>query len=347
MSHEISINRNTGKAEMFSGSNQTPWHGLGTVVSGLLNSADALKTAGLDWPVLAHPVFAKNGEYVPANGYQAICRGDTGEVLSIMSDRYAIIQNVDAFSFFDAVTQSKDAFYDTAGALHGGKRIWIMAKLPGSVFIGNDEHEKMVLLVTSHDGSYSLMMQQVLTRVVCQNTLSISLSGCSHQVKIRHCRNWSEKEKVAREALGIADKYFDTLSESLARMTEQLLSPADMQTLSEYWIKTPDEKDVPTRTANIRAEVNRLFHRGQGNHGATRFDALQAITDYVDHSATTRGENSTRFESGLLANGARLKQTAFDTLADDNTMSRLLAKSYRPSESPTAQSNDFARLLSQ
>lgn len=347
MSHEISINRMTGRAEMFSGSNQVPWHGLGKIVAGLLNSADALKAAGLDWQVVSHPVFAKNGEYVAAKGYQAICRNDTGEVLSIMSDRYAIIQNADAFSFFDAVTQSKDAFYDTAGALHGGKRIWIMAKLPGSVFIGNDEHEKMVLLVTSHDGSYSLMMQHVLTRVVCQNTLSIALGrGCSHQIKIRHCQNWQEKEKVARQALGIADKYFETLQTSLARMNEQLLSPADMQTLTEYWIKADNEKDVPTRTQNIRAEVNRLFHRN-GNNGATRFDALQAVTDYVDHSATTRGANSTRFESGLLASGARLKQTAFDTLADDDTMSRLLAKSYRPAMTATAQSDDFARLLSQ
>lgn len=345
MSHEISINRNTGRAEMFSGSNETPWHGLGTVVAGLLNSADALKAAGLDWQVVSHPVFAKNGEYVPANGYQAICRNDTGEVLSIMSDRYAIIQNADAFSFFDAVTQSKDAFYDTAGALHGGKRIWIMAKLPGSLFIGSDEHEKMVLLVTSHDGSYSLMMQQVLTRVVCQNTLSIALSGCSHQVKIRHCQNWQEKEKIAREALGIADKYFETLQASLNRMNEQLLTPDQMQTLTEYWIKADNEKDVPTRTQNIRAEVNRLFQRGQGNHGATRFDALQAITDYVDHSASTRGKDSTRFESGLLASGARLKQTAFDTLTSEDLMSRLLAKSYRPQDTATAQSNDFARLL--
>lgn len=326
MSNEISVNRNTGRAEMFSGQNQTPWHGLGTVVAGLLNSADALKAAGLDWNVVSHPVFAQNGGLVKAEGYQGICREDTHEVLSIMSDRYQIIQNADAFSFFDAVTQSREAVYDTAGALHGGKRVWIMAKLPGSLFINGDEHSKQVLLVTSHDGSYSLMMQQVLIRVVCQNTLSLALAGATHQVKIRHTASWKEKEGEARRALGIAEKYFASVQEALSTLGGHLLSVAQMAEFTKALLPVDDEQNIPTRTQNIRSEVNRLFQRGQGNKGATRWDALQAVTDYIDHSATLRGENSTRLESALLASGARLKQKAFDYLRDDHLMGQLLAR---------------------
>jgi phage/plasmid-like protein (TIGR03299 family) len=342
MSHDISISN--GRAELFSGSGQTPWHGLGTIVSGLLNSADALKAAGLDWQVVEHPVFAKNGEYVKADGYKAICRADNGKVLSVMSDRYAIIQNADAFSFFDAVTQSKEAVYDTAGALRGGARLWIMAKLPGSMFINGDEHEKMVLLVTSHDGSYSLMMQQVLVRVVCQNTLSLALRSAVNQIKIRHCEKWKDKEKEARAALGIAEKYFASIQEALGSLGSHLLSKDEMREFTRALVPADDEKDVPTRTRNIRDDINRLFQRGAGNRGATRWDALQAVTDYVDHSATIRGE-STRLESGLLAAGARLKQKAYDTLTSEELMSRLLDRPMVP-ESRTLQ-NDFARLLNQ
>lgn len=341
MSHEIS--RRNGRAEMFSGSGKVPWHGLGTVVEGLLTSAEALKAAGMAWNVVEHPVFSLNGSYRKCDGYKAICREDTGEVLSVMSDRYRIIQNAEAFEFFDAVTQSKEAVYDTAGVLHGGARIWIMAKLPGSLFINGDEHEKTVLLVNSHDGTYSLMMQQVLVRVVCHNTLSVALRGATNKIKIRHTANWKQKEGEARKALGIAEQYFASVQEALNGLGSHLLSKDEMTAFASALVPAKDETDVPTRTQNIRAEITRLFDRGAGNKGATRWDALQAVTDYADHSASLRGENSTRLESALLTTG--IKQAAYDMLTDEQLMAGLLNRPMVPGAATVTA--DFARLLNQ
>ena len=175
MSHALSITEE-GRAEMFSGRGIKPWHGLGTVVSGMLTSAAALDAAHLAWTVEQRPVFA-DGIAAKIPDYKAIVRTDNNAVLSIMSDKYHPIQNHEAFEFFDSVVGEGQAVYDTAGALHGGRRVWVMARLPKPLFIEGDELERNILLVTSHDGSSTLKMMHVTTRVVCQNTLSVALAN--------------------------------------------------------------------------------------------------------------------------------------------------------------------------
>lgn len=344
--HELSIQN--GKAEMFSGSGQTPWHKLGTVVQGLLTAKDALTAAHLDWQVSGMPVTV-NGVQLPfpngetENTWQGICRQDTGACLGIMKGRYECIQNADAFEFFDNLVGNGQAVYDTAGALRGGKQVWLLAKVDGIRQVNGDEHRTWALMMTSHDGSYAMQVQWVYERVVCANTLSIALRGASNQVKIRHCKSWKDKESEARRVLGLGNSYFDSIQDALAILGSSLLSPDQMQAFSKALVPAKDENDVPTRTANIRNDIYRLFGQGAGNLGKTRWDALNAVTDYADHEQTMRGNNSTRLETSLLGSGAMLKQKAYDMLSDETLMSSLLDKPYVPS----APSNDFARLIGQ
>lgn len=348
MAHHLSsVN---GIVEMFSGNNIVPWHKLGQVVSGLLTSKEAIEAAHLGWSVVAKPVSVA-GVDLPfpdeesSDGYQAICRGDNGAVLGVMRGRYEIIQNSQAFEFFDTVTQTNEAVYETAGALRGGKIVWIMATLPGSLFLNGDEHKKMVLLSTSHDGSSALRMKLVTVRVVCNNTLSIALKGQGAEIKIRHTAGYKDKATEARRCLGIADKYFEELQQAVAGMNDKLMSPAEMSELAAALYPSADGKTSP-RTKTLRAEVTRLFSTGAGNNGATRWDALQAVTDYVDHFATERGD-STRFESGTLGAGARLKQKAFDMLTNEDIMADLLNRAHKAAQTATSHSDDFERLLRQ
>ncbi len=203
MAHELSIQN--GRGEMFSGSNLTPWHKLGTVVKGLLTAKECLAAAHLDWTVKGLPVTV-NGITLPfpngetENTWQGICRQDTGACLSIMKGRYECIQNNDALDFLDSLVGNGEAVYDTAGALRGGRQVWILAKVNGLRKINGDDHATWCLAVTSHDGSYTLMLQWVYERVVCANTLNVALKGASNQVKIRHCKNWGDKESLEPSA---------------------------------------------------------------------------------------------------------------------------------------------------
>lgn len=317
MAHNLTINAQ-GEAEMFSGKNMTPWHKLGQVVAGLLSAKEAIKAAKLDWEVEKTKVFANNKE-VP--DYFAIARKDNGLVLSILGNRYCPIQNHEAFEFFDEVIGSGQAVYDTAGSLAGGKRVWIMAELEGKLFVDtrpNDTIKKNVLLSTTHDGSGALQMQIVSTRVVCQNTLSVALAGATNQIKIRHSKNYATKKEDAMLALKLCNAYFSDLQAVINELDKQAFNKGEMVNFAEKLLPSTKEEES-TRTNNNRQEIVDLFSRGKGNLGVSRWDAMNAVSEFCDHNRGTRtkaGGNpeETRFNSSMFGSGANLKNKAFALL---------------------------------
>lgn len=347
MAHELSIQN--GKAEMFSGNNVVPWHKLGTVVSGLLTAAEAIKAAHLDWTVKPMPISC-NGIQLPfpngdtADCWQGIVREDTGATLGVMRGRYETIQNKECFDFMDSLVSDGKLSYETAGALRGGKQVWMMAKYDGDLEINKDKHNQWLLLVSSHDGSYSLMVQWITERVVCANTLSIALKGATNQVKIRHTKTWEDKATEAKRILGLTENYFAKMQATLAGMNTAPITPEAAQAFTKLLFPAKDEKDVPTRTSNMRWGVERLFNRGAGNNGNSRWDMLNAVTDFADHHQTLRGPNSTRLESSLLGSGAVLKQKAFEYLTSEAIMADLLNKPHTTSQTT---GSDFSRLINQ
>ncbi len=319
MAHALSIQN--GRAEMFSGRNITPWHRLGTVVEGLLTSSEALEAAHLNWRVTGNPVLAEvNGRATTVPGYQAITREDSGAVLSIMKESYHPIQNSEAFEFFDAVVGEGQAIYDTAGALHGGRRVWIMARIPGTVFVDGDDHlERNILLYTSHDGSSTLRMQQVMTRVVCQNTLSVALRQATNTVSILHRGNYKQRVHEAQRALKVVHGYFDDLETLIQQFAAEPMTTTDMRSFTEKLLPIPQSEKSP-RTEKARSEIVSLFREGTGNKGRTRWDAMNAVTEWVDHrrnyGRTQLGAaDETRFASTLFGSGAELKAKAVALLS--------------------------------
>ena len=319
MAHCLSIQN--GRAEMFSGRGINPWHGLGTVVQGLLTSQAALEAAHLDWRVERRSVYVHaDGRDAEVGGYKAIVRDDTGAVLSVMKDTYHPIQNREAFEFFDAVVGEGQAVYDTAGALHGGKRVWIMARLPKALFIEGDELERNILLSTSHDGSSTMKMMQVTTRVVCQNTLTIALGSASNTVSILHRGNYKDRVAEAQRALKVSYGYFDQLGELIKSLAKAPFGATDMRRFTEALLPI-DEGEKSPRTEKARGQIDDLFRRGKGNRGKTKWDALNAVTEYVDHVRTygktkDGDKDETRFASTLFGSGARMKERAVELLTN-------------------------------
>jgi len=309
-----------GKAEMFSGEGITPWHGMGTVVQGLLSAEEAITAASLNWAVALEDVKDVRGNVIARN--KAVTRQDNLKVLSIVGDRYLPIQNVEAFGFFDEVVGGGKAVYTTAGALDEGRRTWILAKLNGNMFIDSrpDEAiERMVLLSNTHDGTQALMMQQVAVRVVCQNTLSAALAGAKNQIKIRHTANAKDKVNEAQRILKLVEAYYGDLSGLMAELDKQVMAKDEAETFIKVLIPAQDENKVPTRTVNIRTGIFDRFQNGAGNRGNSRYDMMNAITDYVDHGRSTRitgdgNAQESRFESAIFGSGAALKQRGLNLL---------------------------------
>lgn len=210
MAHHINFNEAKGQ-HAFMSVKQPAWHGLGQIVADYPTSAQAIAFAGLDYEVVKAPLFAK-GQYplisfaVPDQ--YATMRTDTNAVFGVVGKDYQIVQNADAFAFFDAIVGGgQGILYETAGALGNGERIFITAKLPGYIRVGNrdDVTQKYIFLTTSHDGSGSITAAFTPVRIVCQNTLNAALRSATNVVRIRHTAGAKERLEQAHRVMGVAD----------------------------------------------------------------------------------------------------------------------------------------------
>ena len=300
-----------------------PWHGLGTPVSTEVTASDAIKFAGLSWRVDLQPVFAGAGlVQSQVDGVKATVRSTDQRALGVVGDRYVPVQNEDAFAFFDSVVGESQAIYHTAGSLDGGRRVWVLAKLPGEVRLSQDDvTEKYLLLMNSHDGSTALRMLFTPVRVVCQNTLNLALRrGAAEGIAIRHTASATTRIDEARRALGLAHAYYADFEAEAARLMATPYADMQMRILvGKLFPAEPDE--LSTRTQHHRQKVLDLFESGKGHEHirGTAWAALNAVAEFADHHRSTRtrpGDNrdEKRLSSIWLGSAATLKRAAHEAI---------------------------------
>lgn len=213
MAHQLFQNEQSGKHSFFS-VKEKAWHGLGQIVDQYPTSSEALTFAGLDYEVTKEDLFTatynSDGQLMDhtskVRSHFATMRRDTGTILGIVGKDYEIVQNKDAFAFFDAIVGGEGIQYETAGALGNGERIFITAKLPGYIKVGNDDLiEKYLFLTTSHDGYGSITAAFTPVRIVCANTLNAALRNHSNAIKIRHTVNAKQRLEQAHQLMGISN----------------------------------------------------------------------------------------------------------------------------------------------
>ncbi|NPV54680.1 MAG: DUF932 domain-containing protein [Firmicutes bacterium] len=194
---------------------EVPWHGLGTRVEEAPDSEVALIRAGLLWAVESKPIFLPDGRQV--HGYKANIRSTDGAVLGVVSDSYQIIQNREAFAFTDALL-GEGVRYETAGSLRGGKRVWLLARLPERYKILGDEFEPYLCFTNGHDGFWALRVIVTPIRVVCMNTLNLALVGARRSWSTIHVGDISARLQEARRTLGLAQAYYEALGGEAERL---------------------------------------------------------------------------------------------------------------------------------
>ena len=278
-----------------------PWHGLGTYVEGqAMTAAQAIEAASLDWEVMTEPVYWYNlkqwkSPFSEIEGKRAIIRKDTEEVFAIMSDGYTPVQNRTCFEAMDAVVGSGDATYHTVGSLFGGRRVWMLCKLLGDYKLDNGEKlEAFILLDNSHDGSSSLRMRLTSVRVVCSNTLGSATSSRAG-FAARHTSGIINRVNEARDLLGLSGVYMQRLIEDANRIAEQAWDHAQMKDMTYKLLDLDPEASIQNQRGIKAAAASKmvdLFYSGKGNNGETRWDALNAVTEYLDYSKGSRAINS-------------------------------------------------------
>jgi phage/plasmid-like protein (TIGR03299 family) len=294
---------------------QVPWHGLGVQVENELTAAEAIKAAGLDWEVQLKQLQMANGTLVDA---AAVVRPEN-QVLGIVGPRYTPIQNHEAFDFFDSVVGAGKAIYHTAGALSGGERIWLLAKLPEDMIIGGkDEVKKYLLLANSHNGTSTLRMLWTPIRCVCQNTLNIALRGAGKAdgISIRHTKNAKTKIEEAQRALGFAIDYYSNFEIQANEMTKKYFGDNQMKELVEKLLPANEDGKISKQAESKRDDILKLWKSGgTGNEiwQGTSWGAFNTITEWADHCRGSDNPES-HLNSVWFGGAMQIKQKAFETI---------------------------------
>lgn len=268
---------------------EKPWHGLGTRVEEAPTSADALRLAGLDWTVDRHDVHLPTGAVIP--NYKANVRSSDGSVLGVVSDQYKIVQNADAFAFTDALIGGDvPVRYDTAGSLRGGRKIWLLAKLPDTEIVG-DKTEPYLCFSNTHDGSGAIRVCMTPVRVVCNNTLNIALNGAKRAWSVRHTGDIQAKLHEARMCLDMANKYMDKLAVYADHLANKTVKDEEIaKILNEMFPVTEESTDREKQNAEkARTEYMVCYFAPDiAKFKGTAWGALNAMSDMVGHNAPRR-----------------------------------------------------------
>ncbi len=343
MAHQINFNEQTGKHSFFS-VQQKAWHGLGQIVTDYPTSKEALRFAGLDYTVAKRPLFTYDNENHEADGdleikiaevavpnYFATLRTDTEQVLGVVGKDYEVVQNTDAFTLFDSIVGGDGIQYETAGALGNGERIFITAKLPSYIKVGNDDLiEQYLFLTTSHDGSGSITAAFTPIRIVCNNTLNAAMHNRSNSIKIRHTANAKERLETAHRLMGITNNLSIELEGMFNQWASIRITDSEVMKLVQMAM-VPNKEVLKNLQAGKDDELSTCFKNicdttfeyAMSNPTqqlettkGTLFGAYNAVTGYFQNVRSYKNEEA-KLKSLLLGGTGQLRtQKAFALCAD-------------------------------
>lgn len=210
---------------------KTPWHGLGTNVEEALSSEEALAAAGLDWNVVQKKIYTEDWNCV--EGFYANVRDSDNRVLGVVTNRYRIVQNREAFAFTDELL-GKGVRYETAGSLREGRKTWILARLPKQYRLADDRVMPYLVFCNSHDGSGSIKAAMTPVRVVCNNTLNLALRRADRIWTASHTGDMEGKLEDAKRTLFMAEHYMEELAKETEKLCKRKISSAE----AEEYIRT-------------------------------------------------------------------------------------------------------------
>jgi phage/plasmid-like protein (TIGR03299 family) len=347
MAHNLNYNETTGKHSFFS-VKEKAWHALGQIVQNYPSSAEAIRFAGLDYKVEKRKLFTYDNENqngiantdiiipeIEVPNYFATVRTDTEQVLGVVGKDYEVVQNEDAFSFFDAIVGGSDGIqYETAGALGKGERIFITAKLPNYIQVGNDDLiEQYLFLTTSHDGYGSITAAFTPVRIVCNNTLNAAFKNCSNSVKIRHTSNAKERLEQAHKVMGISNKLSEYLEDafnqwSKVRITDkvvkQLIQLAMVPNKEVFQkLQSGNSDELSTHYINV---CDAAYEYAMSNPSqqlettkGTLFGAYNTITGYFQNVRSYKDDEA-KLKSLLFGGTAQLRTIRAFHLCEDFAM---------------------------
>lgn len=306
MAHEIEMVN--GVASMaYAG--DVPWHGLGKSVPADLTPVQMLDAAGLNWDVYKTPAFAIINDETVGTGMAALVRNSDSKILDMVSDDWNPVQNLEAFEFFNDFIAAGDMQMHTAGSLKGGQIVWALAKVNESfeLFKG-DQIDSYLLFSNFHKYGFSTDVRFTPIRVVCNNTLTLSLnSAVERMVKINHRTQF--KADNVKMMLGITSEKLAKYKEMAAYLGSKMYKN---ESLVEYFTRifpsTNTEKELSRNASRALSLVE--TQPGAEFAEGSWWSAFNTVTYMTDHIVGRSGDS--RLSSAWYGQNRNLKTKALE-----------------------------------
>lgn len=321
MSHELTIKN--GRVEM-AYADETPWHGLGQKLDQTATMEDWRVAAGMDWEIVSTPLTFTGHDQAQHTfpGKRVLQRSDDSSPLSVVSDRYKVVQPAEVLDYFTDLVQGQNMTMHTAGTLFGGKKFWGLAKLEEERFVkqNKDGIGGYVLLCTSCDGSLATTAKFTSIAVVCNNTLSYSLMDKAGEVRTTHGAKFDPAS--VKSQLGLAREEYD----SMMKMAEQLSATKITMDQADEFVKFLFA-NTRLNTGKAAVEESKAYQTiiglyegaGMGADLSTRegtaWGLLNSVTEYIDHHVGCR-TNDKRMNDAWFGWGNSVKNAAAQNLLE-------------------------------
>jgi phage/plasmid-like protein (TIGR03299 family) len=309
MTHEIEMVN--GVAQMaYAG--ELPWHGLGQQVSDDISTDGMMEAAGLNWSVAKQPMYYMNdlGEMGEVPGKSALVRSSDNKVMDIVGHDWNPVQNEQAFEFFREFVDAGDMKMHTAGSLKDGKMVWALAKVNDGFTIktprGEDSVESYLLFSNPHQYGKSIDVRFTPIRVVCNNTLTLSLGqNVDQYVRVGHQRPFNAEDAMA--TLGMAHKKLETYKEAAEYLCQKYYTKE--QVVDYFNNIFPSAGDRDSNKARQAVEVMHTQAGAELGEG-TFWQLFNTVTYMTDH--TLGRNNDTRLQSSWYGANQNVKKKALE-----------------------------------
>ena len=310
MAHELEMIN--GEAQMaYVG--DVPWHGLGTKVDRELTPDQFQKVAGLDWTVEKQPLVTATG--IPIKNKEALIRSSDNSVLDVVGTGWNPVQNSEAFEFFHDYVMAGDMEMHTAGSLKDGQMVWALAKTKESFELFNgDQTDNYFLFTNPHQFGKSINIRMTPIRVVCNNTLTLSLSQDTDKMVTVNHRKAFDPDMV-KEQMGIAHEKMEQYK-SMASFLGSKPATGDnvIQYFNEVFGAPAKEKEdgvLPFTSRNAKIAMENLNTQPGANFAeGSWWQAFNSVTYMTDHLQGREGDS--RLQSAWYGRNRKVKLNALD-----------------------------------
>lgn len=299
---------------------ETPWHGLGNQLSEKQPLEVWLREAGMDWSIeqadVMYQVRSDAGINIrPYGDNQVLYRSDTLAPLSVVSNRYKIVQPREVLEFYRDLVQAGGFELETAGVLKGGKKLWALARTGQETRLkGQDRIGAYLLLATSCDGTLATTAQFTSVRVVCNNTLQLATSNGAGAIKVPHSTNFDPT--LVKQELGLGLSSWDRFIGDIKTLADRKVNKIEAMSYLVDVLGVPELPlaDQPNQKA-LHLVADLFNGKGLGSTLAsadgTAWGLVNAVTQYVDHDRRSKSQDH-RLDSAWFGQGAQLKQKALE-----------------------------------